>query len=94
MSVRRGAKVTAAPVPVWWEGRLALAARSAATTGPLPAAGEAGGGGRGRRRTERNCRLRHTWRPCGGGGTEALSRHGEEMGRAGENRVWGWDGRG
>uniref|UniRef100_A0A0E0IAP2 Uncharacterized protein n=1 Tax=Oryza nivara TaxID=4536 RepID=A0A0E0IAP2_ORYNI len=35
MSVRRGAKVTTAPVPVRREGRLALAARSAATAGPI-----------------------------------------------------------
>uniref|UniRef100_A0A0D3GZG1 Uncharacterized protein n=1 Tax=Oryza barthii TaxID=65489 RepID=A0A0D3GZG1_9ORYZ len=94
MSVRRGAKVTAAPVPVRREGRLALAARSTTTAGPIASGwrGRWWGEGEGENRAQLPALTRMAAIRWGRNGGALVP--WEEMGRVGEDRVWGWDGRG
>lgn len=72
--MRRGAKVDAAPAHATEDDGAADQVRAPEV--PLPAMEE--------RRTRGEGRRRRTHRPCGEGGTTALSRRGEEMGRAGK----------
>lgn len=91
MSVRRGARSSA---PVRRREGPALAARSAATAGPIAGGwrGRGWGEGEGENRAQLPASTHMAAMRWGRNGGALVP--WEEMGRVGEDRVWGWDGRG